>query len=39
VGRGEHRNPWIFAQATDLAAGRTPRAITLEERRQFLLDD
>ncbi len=38
VGRGVLRNPWILAQAEDLAAGRTPRAITLEERGQFLLD-
>ena len=27
VGRGALRNPWIFAQAADLAAGRQPRAI------------
>jgi tRNA-dihydrouridine synthase B len=38
VGRGVLRNPWILAQAADLAAGRTPRAITLEERGRFLLD-
>ena len=38
VGRGVLRNPWILAQAADLAAGRPPRAITLEERGQFLLD-
>jgi tRNA-dihydrouridine synthase B len=38
VGRGALRNPWIFEQAADLAAGRTPRDITLEERGQFLLD-
>ena len=37
VGRGVLRNPWILAQATDLAAGRAPRAVTLEDRGQFLL--
>ena len=31
------RNPWILAQATDLAAGRAPRTVTLEDRGQFLL--
>ena len=38
VGRGVLRNPWILAQAADLAAGRAPRAVTLEERGQFLRD-
>ena len=38
VGRGALRNPWIFEQAADLAAGRTPREITPEERGRFLLD-
>jgi tRNA-dihydrouridine synthase B len=38
VGRGVLRNPWILAQAADLAAGRTPREVTLEDRGQFLLD-
>jgi tRNA-dihydrouridine synthase B len=38
VGRGALRNPWIFEQAADLAAGRTPREITAEERGRFLLD-
>jgi tRNA-dihydrouridine synthase B len=37
VGRGVLRNPWILAQATDLAAGRVPRAVTLEDRGRFLL--
>ncbi len=37
VGRGALRNPWIFEQAADLAAGRTPREITAEERGRFLL--
>ena len=38
VGRGVLRNPWILAQAADLAAGRPPRDVTLQERGQFLLD-
>jgi tRNA-dihydrouridine synthase B len=38
VGRGALRNPRIFEQAADLAAGRTPREITNEERGRFLLD-
>jgi tRNA-dihydrouridine synthase B len=38
VGRGVLRNPWILAQASDLADGRAPREITLTERGQFLLD-
>jgi nifR3 family TIM-barrel protein len=38
VGRGVLRNPWILAQAEDIAAGRPPRAVTLRERGQFLLD-
>ncbi len=38
VGRGVLRNPWILSQAADLAAGRSPRVITLETRGQFLLD-
>ena len=38
VGRGVLRNPWILAQAADLAAGRTPRVVTLAERGQFLID-
>jgi tRNA-dihydrouridine synthase len=38
VGRGVLRNPWILAQAADLAAGRVPRHVTLSERGQFLLD-
>jgi tRNA-dihydrouridine synthase B len=37
VGRGVLRNPWILAQAADLAAGRTARHISPVERRQFLL--
>jgi nifR3 family TIM-barrel protein len=38
VGRGILRNPWILAQAADLAAGRTPRDVTLEDRGRFLLE-
>lgn len=38
VGRGVLRNPWILSQARDLAAGLPKRAISLEERGQFLLD-
>ena len=38
VGRGVLRNPWILAQAEDLAAGRAPRVVTLADRGQFLLD-
>jgi tRNA-dihydrouridine synthase B len=37
VGRGALRNPWIFEQAAGMAAGRTPREITMEERGRFLL--
>jgi tRNA-dihydrouridine synthase B len=38
VGRGVLRNPWILAQASDLAAGLAPRRVTLEERGRFLLE-
>ena len=38
VGRGVLRNPWILAQATDIAAGRAPRVVTLEDRGHFLLE-
>ncbi len=38
VGRGVLRNPWILSQAMDLAAGRPPRVVTLEDRGVFLLD-
>jgi tRNA-dihydrouridine synthase B len=38
VGRGVLRNPWILAQAADIAAGRAPRTVTMAERGQFLLD-
>ena len=38
VGRGVLRNPWILAQAADVAAGRTPREVTLADRGRFLLE-
>jgi nifR3 family TIM-barrel protein len=38
VGRGVLRNPWILAQAMDLAAGRSPRIVTMEDRGRFLLE-
>ncbi len=38
VGRGVLRNPWILAQAADMAAGRSPRRVTDEDRGRFLLD-
>ncbi|MGE5815614.1 MAG: tRNA dihydrouridine synthase [Acidobacteriota bacterium] len=38
VGRGALRNPWVFAQAADIAAGRHPRAVTMDDRGRFLLD-
>ena len=37
VGRGVLRNPWILAQAADMARGVPPRPITLEDRGRFLL--
>src|SRR5918999_738386 len=38
VGRGVLRNPWILAQAADLAAGRPAREVTMAQRGQFLLE-
>jgi tRNA-dihydrouridine synthase len=38
VGRGVLRNPWILAQAADLAAGRPFREVSLAERGRFLLE-
>jgi tRNA-dihydrouridine synthase len=32
------RNPWILAQAAELASGRAAREVTLEDRGRFLLD-
>ena len=38
IGRGVLRNPWILAQASDVAAGRAPRTVTAEDRGRFLLE-
>ena len=38
VGRGVLRNPWILAQAADLAAGRPVRTVTPADRGRFLLE-
>jgi tRNA-dihydrouridine synthase B len=38
VGRGVLRNPWILAQAADIATGRSPREVTLEDRGRFLIE-
>jgi tRNA-dihydrouridine synthase B len=38
VGRGILRNPWLFAQAADLMAGREMRRVTPEDRGRFLLE-
>jgi tRNA-dihydrouridine synthase len=38
VGRGVLRNPWILAQAADLASGRAARMASFRERGQFLLE-
>jgi nifR3 family TIM-barrel protein len=38
VGRGILRNPWLFAQAADLMAGRPPREVTPQNRARFLLE-
>jgi nifR3 family TIM-barrel protein len=38
VGRGVLRNPWIFAQAAALAAGRPVPEVTLQDRGRFLLE-
>jgi len=38
VGRGILRNPWLFAQAGDLMAGRPARTVTRTDRGRFLLD-
>jgi nifR3 family TIM-barrel protein len=37
LGRASMKNPWIFRQAADLLAGRTPREATMEERRGLML--
>jgi tRNA-dihydrouridine synthase len=38
VGRGVLRNPWILAQANDVASGRAARTVSPRERARFLLD-
>lgn len=38
VGRGVLRNPWILAQAADLAAGLPARPVTMEDRGRFLME-
>jgi len=38
VGRGVLRNPWILAQAADIAGGRPPREATRRDRGRFLFD-
>jgi tRNA-dihydrouridine synthase B len=38
VGRGALRNPWIFQQAADVAAGKPPHVVTPAERAEFLLE-
>jgi tRNA-dihydrouridine synthase B len=38
VGRGVLRNPWILAQASDLAAGKAARPVALQDRGAFLLE-
>jgi tRNA-dihydrouridine synthase B len=37
VGRGVLRNPWILAQAADIASGRAARTVSFRERGEFLL--
>lgn len=38
IGRATMKNPWIFRQAADRLAGRTPREATLAERRDLMLE-
>ena len=38
VGRGAVRNPWLLAQAEDVAAGKPARTIPGAERARFLLE-
>ena len=38
IGRGVLRNPWILAQASDLAAGRPLRQVSMADRGRFLLE-
>jgi tRNA-dihydrouridine synthase B len=37
IGRATMKNPWIFRQAADLLAGRTPQTATAVERRDLML--
>jgi tRNA-dihydrouridine synthase len=37
LGRASMKNPWIFRQAADRLAGRTPREATMGERRDLML--
>jgi nifR3 family TIM-barrel protein len=37
LGRASMKNPWIFRQAADLLAGKTPREATMSERRDLML--
>jgi nifR3 family TIM-barrel protein len=37
IGRATMKNPWIFRQAADRLAGRTPREATPAERRDLML--
>jgi len=37
IGRASMKNPWIYRQAGDLLAGRTPAEPTLEDRRELIL--
>lgn len=36
IGRGAIRNPWLFEQLRDDAAGRTPKQPTLRELREYI---
>ncbi len=38
VGRGVVRNPWLLAQAADVAAGLPPRAVPDADRARFVLE-
>jgi tRNA-dihydrouridine synthase B len=38
VGRGALRNPWLLAQAADLAVGGLPRLVSPADHARFLLD-
>jgi tRNA-dihydrouridine synthase len=37
IGRATMKNPWIFRQAADRLAGKTPREATATERRDLML--